>query len=562
MPLPTGGTEETWPPEHLKPVYAKYAEWSAWHSGDPEQLAAVYEGAATPQTRRTFLGRLVTTVRRWFWGNTESESRPRQRVHVPLAGDVAATSADLLFSDPPKIRIHVDEPGTEPDEGEQGEGGDVDDEAEDPTQTRLDELIDDGAIAAFLEAAEIAAAMGGVYLRVVWDKEVEPDRPWIAAVHPDAAVPEWRYGRLWAVTFWRSILVNGNRVVRHLERHEVDRTGETPRGIIRHGVYDGGLASLGNLAALTDFPETSGLASSIDWGDEIDTGHAGLTAVYVPNMRPNRIWRGLPDASALGASDYSGTEDLLDFLDLTYSSWARDVELGKARLIVPADYLQNLGAGQGAAFDLDRELYEGVNAGGDDEKTDITQVQFPIRWAEHQETVNQIKRDIVASAGYSAATFGLTDGGQAVTATEVNADERKSHVTTGRKARYWGVELPAILEALLAVDAHQFNTKIVPQRPLIEWPPAVAVDPETESRTLANLESARAISLEEKARRLHPDWKAKQVEAEVERLKEEYAIGQAEDPSEFTGGSFGDEQPEDTEADEEQASEPEATEAA
>lgn len=556
MPLPTGG-DEVWPPEHLRPVYDKYTEWAAWHSGDPAQLAAVYSGNPAGPARTGLLARAAAVLRRWVWGNTESNSRPRQKVHVPLAGDIAATSADLLFSDPPKIRIATDEPEPAEDEGEAG--GDVDDEAKDPTQARLDDLVDDGVIAALLEAAEIAAAMGGVYLRVVWDTGVNPDRPWIAAVHPDAAVPEWRYGRLWAVTFWRTIIANGNRIVRHLERHEVDRGDpERPRGIIRHGVYDGSPTALGNLAALADFPETAGLASAIEWGDEIDTGHAGLTAVYVPNMRPNRIWRNLPDAAALGASDYSGVEDLLDMLDLTYSSWARDVEHGKARIIVPADYMQSLGRGEGATFDLDREVYEPVNTLSDSETADITQVQFPIRWTEHQETVNQVKRDIVSSAGYSAATFGLTDATRAITATEVNADDRKSHVTTGRKSRYWTVGLADIIEALLAVDVHHFATPgVVPQRPTIEWPPAVAIDPETESRILANLEAARAASTEEKVRIRKPDWKPSQIAAEVERIHEEQQIGKSFDdpdmPFDADAPPFGpaaedtDEEPEDTE---------------
>jgi hypothetical protein len=553
MPLPENA-DQAWPPEHLRPVYAKIAEWDAWYSGDPEQLISVYAGKHYQPSG--VLARAVRTVKRWVWGNHESSSRPRQRTHHPLAGDLAAASADLLFADPPVFKIEVAEPeapeADTPDPGAEGEAGDVEDEAIDPTQARLDDLVDEGFHATLLEAADIASGLGGVYLRVCWDKDVDPDKPWIAAVHPDAAVPEFRYGRLWAVTFWRTILAEGNRVVRHLERHEVDRTDpENPKGVIRHGVYDGGPAGIGHLAALADFTQTAAIAESIEYGDAIETGYAGLSAVYVPNRLPNKVFRNLPDATAIGASDYAGVEGMLDMLDLTVSSWGRDIDLGRARLIVPNDYLLNLGRGQGAEFDLDRELYEVINYTGEDKSgVDITQVQFPIRWTEHQESANQFKRDVIASAGYSAATFGLTESGQPVTATEVNADERKSNITTSRKARYWTSALADILEALLAVDVKHFaTTGTVPQRPRIEWPPAVAVDPETESRTIVNWHTAEAISLEERVKARKPDWTPKQVQAEVERLKEENKALAPEDPGDFRGGAFGqddkDEPPED-----------------
>jgi len=513
-------------------VFAKIAEWAAWFSGDPNQLMQVYSNDAEPAAG--ILARAVRWVKRWVWGNQATAAQPRQRVHHPLAGDIAAGAADLLFADPPKFVIEVTdrESGTDAE----GEAGDVDDAADDPTQARLDDLIDDGAYAALHEAANVASGMGGVYLRVCWDKAVRPDRPWIAAVHPDAAVPEFRYGILQAVTFWRTVLLNGDRVVRHLERHEVDRSNpDAPRGIVRHGVYDGSLTALGNVSALTDFTQTMAIAEAIEYGDEIETGHTGLTAVYIPNRRPGKSFRNVPDAAAFGESDYAGAEGMLDLLDLNYSSWGRDIDLGRARLIVPNDYLQTLGRGQGAEFDLDRELYEGVNALSDSTQMDIKEVQFEIRWQEHQESGNQFKRDIVAAAKYSPATFNLTDKGGPVTATEVNADEGKSHTTTKGKQKYWTPALAEITEALLAVDVKHFGTAgVVPQRPRIEWPPDVEPDPEIESRTMVNWDTAGAVSLEEKVKARRPDWTPKQVEKEVERIREEKTPEPLADPD----GSF------------------------
>src|SRR5205085_1548181 len=95
------------------------------------------------------------------------------------------------------------------------------------------------------------------------------------------------------------------------------------------------------------------LAVGLEDGNRKPTGIDKLTASYVPNMRPNRRYRGLD----LGRSDYQGVEDLLDALDETWTSWMRDLRLGRGRLVVPEAYLQSLGRGQGADFDADREVY-------------------------------------------------------------------------------------------------------------------------------------------------------------------------------------------------------------
>ncbi|MCL4293905.1 MAG: capsid protein, partial [Acidimicrobiia bacterium] len=74
--------------------------------------------------------------------------------------------------------------------------------------------------------------MGGVYLRTVWDTQVA-DHPMLDVVHADRAVPEFRWGRLVAVTFWRTLTADRAAAVvwRHLERHEP--------GVIFHGLFEG-----------------------------------------------------------------------------------------------------------------------------------------------------------------------------------------------------------------------------------------------------------------------------------------------------------------------------------
>jgi hypothetical protein len=359
---------------------------------------------------------------------------------------------------------------------------------------------------------------------------------------PDAAVPEWSWGRLSAVTFWREIGRTGKTVVRHLERHEP--------GLVLHGVYEGDTETLGRVVPLTDYPDTAGLAPGLVNGNEIRTGADGrLTAVYVPNMRPNRVWRTVPTAANLGRSDFAGVEALMDALDLTYSSWMRDVELGKARLIVPREYLRpGGGPGQGASVDLDQEVYEGINVmGSDTGGVELKEVQFEIRVEQHQATITDLKTSIVTAAGYSAQTFGLAADGTAVTATEVAAKQRRSLITRDRKTRYWRPAIGDLYEMLLWVDRALFGTPVVPQRPAIDWPDAVSVDPLAQAQTLQALATAEAISTWQKVKTLHPDWDDPAVQKEVDRIREDTGAA-VTDPGTFTGGPPPDQPPDPTDA--------------
>lgn len=484
MPLPTGGAAVLWPPPALVPVQAQLNTWAAWYEGDAGSLASAYAQPGYIARPSQYRGGVVGSLARWFWGTPPAGGEQRTKLHVPVAADIAAMSGDLLFSDPPQL---------------------VADDA--TTQARLDGYVDAGLWSSMREAAEIGAAMGGVYLRTVWDAGVA-DRPWISAVHPDAAVPEWSWGRLSAVTFWQVVEAAGERVVRLLERHEP--------GFIRYGLYDGSKEILGRLVPLTDHAATAGLAPLLTDGDAIATGYPRLTAAYVPNIKPNRVWRNVPAGADLGRSDYSGVEPLMDALDEVWSSWMRDIRLAKARLVVPQAALMSLGKGQGATFDTEAEILVGLNIGADVDQQGITPVQFNIRVAEHQATAETLVEQIIRGAGYSMQTFSANGDTAAVTATEVVARERRSLTTRKRKIRYWTPALMDALTALLAVDVAAFRPSGVSvQAPRVEFPDAVSADPKDTAQTLALLHQAEAASTEVKVRMLHPGWDDEAVAQEV-----------------------------------------------
>lgn len=495
MPLPS--EEMVWPPTNLALVTERIGAWGAWYSGSPDELEFAYSLGrfglgydSTSQNRiynhpSQYRGGVVGRMARWFWGEPTSVNQRRTKLHVPLASDIATASADLLFSEPPTIT--------------------VDDST---TQARLDEMIDDGMQAKLTEAADVSAGLGGVYLRVCWDTAIS-DKPWLSAQHADAAVPEWKWEHLSAVTFWRVIEADDKHVIRHLERHEP--------GYILNAVYKGTQMNLGKSVDLGGWPETASL------DPVIETGIKKLTATYIPNMRPNKLWRNIPAATPLGRADISGCEPMLDALDETWSSWMRDIRIGLGRLIVPETYLEGLGAGQGARFDSQREVWQGLNMLGDPTANQLTHVQFAIRVQEHKETAHEQMTTILRSAGYAAQTFGIHEGSQRgnITAREIVAQERKSMITRDKKILYTRYGLSDALETLLLIDKAVFGTSVDPSRPDIEFGSGVSEDPQVLAQTASLLRTAEAASTKVLVQMVHPEWDEVQVDEEVTKVLEE-----------------------------------------
>jgi hypothetical protein len=493
MPLPT--TDITWPPTDPT-VQNALADWDAWYSSEPDRLTDRYLNRGVrelPENRPAqYRGGVVGRVARWFWGNPTAPGEKRDKLHVPLAGDIARTSSELLFSEPPALL--------------------VDDTA---TQDALTDLMAGGLHPTLLEAGELAAALGGAYLRVVWDEDVDPDAPWIDAVAGDCAVPEFAYGRLKAVTFWQVVEQDGNEVLRHLERHE--------KGRILHGLYRGTLGTLGRAVPLTDHSQTAPLAPLVDAEGGIDTGAPDhLTAAYIPNVRPARAWRNLPAARGWGQSDYQGIEGLMDALDETYSSWMRDVQNGKGRIIVPDSMLQSNGPGKGASWNEEKRIFTPLNILERADKTTVIEaVQFEIRVAEHRETCQALLEQAVRQAGYSAASFGEQgDGASAVTATEIRARNRRSTSTRSRKTLYAQPALSSIAGAWLAVAAARFRAPVTVEQPRVEFQDSIQESPLELATTAEMLRRADAASDETLVRMVNPGLDEDEVAAEVQRLQD------------------------------------------
>ena len=522
---------QQWPPADQTKAQRLYRTAGAWWSGDPEELQIVYGGMDLDvEAGKGTFGRsgVRGLIQQLWWGKAVEPEQGTAHLHVPICSDIATASADLLYSEMPSLVI--------PAEDKDGKQNDL----EKKTQAALDKIVDESGLAMVLpESAELGSAFGGRYVGVRVDVNVLKDAPMFYSIPPALAVPEWRYGWLTAVTFWREVMgpPGSKKTYRHLERHEV--VGGV--GYIFHALYAGNPSELGMVVPLTESTETSALAKLVDPQGGIKTGSTMLDVAYIPNIKPHRL---MP-MSPLGRPDTLGAEGSMDGLDETYSSAQRDIQNGKGRVLVPPEYLQSLGKGNGARFDVERQVFTRLRIlapEGGYIKPEV--VQFEIRIAEHDAMMAIHLRTIMRSAGLSMDTFGDSATGGQMTAKEVGKRGERTTATRGKKTAYETYALRNLLYVALEMANSLIGGKLYGNvtaiRPDVEFPDAAAPDPQSFATTIKLLMDAKAASTQTAVERLHPEWDAERVQAEVDRIMRPTATPDQFDQNAF-GGAGGDE---------------------
>jgi hypothetical protein len=536
---------QPWPPQDYENTKSLrlYNEYGAWYSGDVEALWSFYSNQPAsmvpyPVYRPSqFQPGLIGFLARFFWGRPLTPGQSTTHSHAPVAADLSGLSRSLLWAEPPQFTV--------PDQDRRHTASDGAVINENPAQKRLNDILRDGGWYATLsEAAEIASAYGGAYVRTQANVGFT-DQPTGTVITPDHAVPMWGPGDdLWAVTFWRHVNPSiyssstSGPVLRHLERHEMT-TGPSPICVVYHALYSGSSDKLGKPTALQDGDaECQRLAGMVGPNGEIVIGTSRLDVSYLPNLRPHRIIKGTP----LGRSDYQGLTIKFDEFDETWSALMRDVRNGKGRLVVPKEYLRSLGPGKGATFDPEQEIFTGVSVDGPDKPLQIQSTQFAIRVQEHVGVLDALWKTITRGAGLAADAFGEESGdGPAMTATQANAKKGRTAGTRGDKILYASPGLRRTAFVILELDALYYGSGITASPVMLEWPDAVAPDPLKIAQTLQLLEAAKAISTRSKVEMLHPDWSDEDIDEEVELINEENAPPPAlEDPGTFGQPAPGD----------------------
>jgi A118 family predicted phage portal protein len=487
MPFPKEGT--AWPPDDYRPWYNKITEWATWYSGDPQALLNLYSSQQFFPDNDW--GR--------FWARIEAEERANA-VHLPVAGDLASTSANLLFSEAPIINYDP-----------KAAGGD-----------RIEMFIkENGLLNTLLEAAETAAAMSGVFLKLDVDPELVKI-PLLSIISPLQAIPYFKRGRLWEVLFFRTVKESESQST-------IWRLFELRRRVegklsIEYKLFKGTSDRVGREVEMNSIDEVSSLGL-----EPITYAMDGLACVYIPNMKPNRLMPGSP----LGINDYSGAITLMDSLDFAWSSWMRDIEMGMAQVIVDEEILEKPQGGfvnqdsNKARFNKFQRAFIKLNMspwrmGGENVKP-IEPIQFEIRVDEHMKTCENLFLQIVSLCGYSPQTFGLVEyNRQSDSGTALRIRERKSLLTREKKSRYWQTGLWDLFQQMQQLDiASNLSSSYQIQEVDIELQDSVVNDEREQSETLRNLDQAKAISIYQKVKRLHPDWEDKDIEEEVKRILDE-----------------------------------------
>ncbi|MGW8537546.1 phage portal protein [Rhodococcus qingshengii] len=485
-----------WPPTALAKVVERTRESQVWWEGDPARLDDFYQ--AGNRTSPSGVKNRLTAAYHAFWGRPVNQTTtPIKRLHAPIAGDIPKLSASCLFADPLTV---IDPSGNQ------------------ALQDRADLIFNTPTFHGDLfTAGESCSALGGSYQRVVWDEEVA-DNAWIDFVDADKAIPEYKWGRLTAVTFWSELASSDERDVwRHLERYE--------KGKIVHSLYKGTPTNLGDVMDLGAHQDTAGLVKGLTAFDDavggyVDLGVDELAARYVPNVLPNPEWRNHNTLRYLGRADIAtDVIPLLHELDRIYSSLMRDFRLGQARMFASESLLTVHGAGRGSSLSEDQEVFQLVGAGSNssgDQESKFEFVQPDIRVLAHDQGADMLLREILRKTGYSPVSFGMSDE-VAQTATEAQGKKEWTVITTKGKARYWGAALGPLATICMQIDAAKFPGKgVAPSEELsIDWPQFARESDEAKGRVIQSWEVGRAASTKTKVAYLHEDWDEDRIDEEV-----------------------------------------------
>lgn len=487
-----------WPPMDLERY--KMKEHATWYSGEAELLANFYFDSEMQNYMGLKHG--VKNNNR-FWAR-QIKNDSDFFIHVPVANDISETSSSFLFGESPIIRFGSDSEGMK------------------DNQKQLDDMLTkSGFYKTLVEAAEVASAMGGVYLKAAWDSELS-ENPIPVIAHCEQAFPKFKFGKLVEVTLVHEVSNDGSTVFRLAET--------ISKGQIINELYQGSSDNLGHLTDLSACEATADLAPKVDTAGV-------MTCVYIPNLLPNK----LNLQSPMGRSDYQGQETLMDALDEVFSAWMVDVQIARGKIHVPSGYIKSIGDGSVGRFNIDKLMYEEMDIDPTAMTKPIEVTQFEIRSEQFEKTCLNLLDRIITSAGYSPQSFGLNIAGRAESGTALNVRERKSFATTSKKQSYWEDALKDFIVVMCTLKQAFLGGNFTCELDVnIAFSDSVSNNMTEVSNSVKTLSDAKAISTDTKVRLVHPEWNDEQVQEEVQRILDDEQIGMPQDnPEDLMQMDFG-----------------------
>lgn len=388
---------------------------------------------------------------------------------VPLAREIARLSSALLFSEAPTI-------------------------THDSLESSLEEVLEANGLNPFLQASgESVAIEGRGALRIIRDETVS-DQPLITYIHEDQVLWTEKHGRFvqgGTVVIERDL--GQGQVYRLLEEHEV---GEVTRRLYRGESYRLGTeVPLDSEEAKKKVPEFS------DLEPEEDTG------LDVPTLIR---WDNVPG----GHSDIAGVETLLDRLDE-----AESLLLDKARKSVPVVFADEALVEQDKRLTIPGVVFlkgsDILQEGGMGNAVETVQPGFET--APHMEWIGHLIETALMHSGYSLASYGLDQGGSADSGKALKLRQSRTLLTKAGKDR---MAKEAIVNALaVALAWKEGASEVKDYRPDVELGDGLPEDPVEDSTVIVALDSAFAISQEEKVRRANPTWHQERIDKEVAAIE-------------------------------------------
>ena len=488
----------SWPPMDLERY--KMKEHSTWYSGEAELLANFYFDNDLQNYMQLNYG---TRNNNRFWAR-QIKNQSNFFIHVPVANDISETSSAFLFGESPIIRFASDS------EGMKG------------NQKQLDDMLTkSGFFKKLVEAAEVASAIGGVYLKVAWDSDLS-EYPIPVIAQCEQAFPEFKFGKLVRVTLVYDVSNDGSTVYRLAET--------ISKGKIENALYKGSADNLGSLCDLDECDSTKDIEQLVETADV-------MTCVYIPNLLPNKLNRQSP----MGRSDYHGIETLMDALDEVFSAWMIDIQIARGKIHVPSGYVKEISDNGKTKFNIDTMMYEELDVDPTAMTDPIKATQFEIRSQQFEQTCLNLLDRIITSAGYSPQSFGLNISGRAESGTALNVRERKSFSTTNKKQSYWEDGLKEFVRAMCIIKQQFLGGKFTCDLDVnIAFSDCISNNMTEVSNSVKTLSDAKAISTDTKVRMVHPEWTDEQVTQEVERIINDESAGMPMDnPEDLVQMGFG-----------------------
>ena len=456
-----------WPPDELAQTWREVAKWIAFRESDREYLGAL----ANAQT-------------------------DRQYMVDPLAENISAAFASLIFGDEPTVTA-----------------------AAESDQERLDELCK-GLGAACQRGVLVSSSEGELWWRIHVDRSAA-DTPLIDWRSSAKVIPLWIGSKLMAVAFYATLYDPSDTTSWIYRLFEVHEQGE-----VTNWLFAGTDRTIGQRRELAAHPETSELQDS--WVHELD-----MLAGWIPNR--------LGADARRGVSDYRGIEDFLLSLNECATIGNENLRLvAQQRMVVPdsaVDQYGNLPANNVLTTEaVDSQLGGGTSGVSPFKVLEYSfDAQALIAWQNQVTTLALSRVGINAQFVGAPSIEGLAQSGTALRVRLIPS------INAGNdRAQFYDAALPHMLGLAQQVDAMSveqggFGTpwSQPEEPPAIDRPPPLPEDPVEQAVRLATLRDSELMSIEQGVRERKPEWSDEQVAEEVTRIGGDASRTAA--PSPFAG---------------------------